>query len=197
MRNRGLRDDPVARCDDAEELLANPVENARTELVRGRMIVREPAGWTHGDIAARVLVAISAHLTAERGTLGLSVPRGRVLAAETGFTLQRNPDTVRAPDVADVRWDRCPAVPPAGFAEFAPDLAVEVLSPADRAGEMLAKVGDWITAGTLLVWLVDPSRREARVYRADGSESTLVAPAVLSGENVLPGLLIELADVFD
>ena len=88
-------------------------------------------------------------------------------------------------------------MPPTGFAEFAHDLAVEVLSPSDRAGEVLAKVGDWITAGTLLVWLVDPSRREARVYRADGSESILVAPAVLSGEEVLPGLMIALADVFD
>ncbi len=186
---------PVAMT--AEELLANPVENARTELVRGRMNVREPAGWTHGKVAALILAKLIDHLTVEARTRGLLVPRGHVLAAETGFTLQRNPDTVRAPDVAYVRWDRCPAVPPSGFAEFAPDLAVEVLSPSDRAGEVLAKVGDWITAGTLLVWLVDPSRREARVYRADGSESILVAPAVLSGENVLPGLLIDLADVFD
>ena len=96
-----------------------------------------------------------------------------------------------------MRWDRCPAVPPTGFDEFAPDLAVEILSPSDRTGGVLAKVADWITAGTLLVWLVDPSRREARVYRADGSESILVAPAVLSGEDVLPGLMIALADVFD
>jgi len=181
----------------AEELLANPIEHARTELVRGRMIVREPAGWTHGDVAARVLVALSEYLTAERRARGLAVPRGRVLAAETGFTLQRNADTVRAPDVAYVRWERCPAVPPAGFAEFAPDLAVEVLSPSDRAGDVLAKVADWFMAGTLLVWLVDLSRREARVYRADGSVTILVAPGALSGEEIIPGLLIELADLFD
>lgn len=188
---------PLPVSMTAEELLANPMDHARTELVRGRMLVREPAGWTHGDVAARILVAISQHLTAERRDGGLAVPRGRVLAAETGFTLQRNPDTVRAPDVAYVRWERCPAVPPAGFAEFAPDLAVEVLSPSDRAGDVLAKVADWITAGTLLVWLVDPSRREARVYRANDSESILGAPAALSGEDVLPGLLIDLDDLFD
>lgn len=79
----------------AEELLAKAIPNKRTELVRGRLIVREKAGWRHGDVAARVLVAISTHLSAERCEQGMAEPRGRVVAAETGFTLQRNPDPVR------------------------------------------------------------------------------------------------------
>jgi Uma2 family endonuclease len=181
----------------ADELLANPVANMRTELVRGRLMVREPAGWSHGDIAARILVALSTHLRTEQRDNDWTNPRGRVLAAETGFTLQRNPDTVRAPDVAYVRWDRCPQQPFAGFAEFAPDLAVEVQSPSQRAGTMLAKVADWLEAGTQLVWLVDPLRRTAHVYRADGSQSALAARESLSGEDVLPGFALPLDELFD
>ncbi len=192
---------PVPVLMTAEELLENPVPHMRTELVNGRLIVREPAEWLHGDVAARVLVAISTHLTAERTALGLSAPRGRVLAAETGFTLRRGPDTVRAPDVAYVSAARIPTDVPRGFAEFAPDLAVEVLSPGDRAGEVLAKVGDWLNAGSRLVWVIDPARRQARVYRADGSETIIAADepegGLLDGEEPLPGLSISLCDMLD
>lgn len=181
----------------AEELLASPRSNVRSELVRGRLVVREPASWRHGDVAARLLVAISNHLTAERRDRGMAAARGRVVAAETGFTLQRNPDTVRAPDVAYIRSERWPTADIPGFAEFAPDLAVEVLSPSDRAGSVLAKVADWLDAGTLLVWIVDPARRLARVYRADGSESILASHESLSGEDVIPALVIALPDMID
>ncbi len=163
----------------AEELLHLNLPNKRTELVRGVLIVREPAGYVHGDVAARLLQAIGGY--AERHSLG------RVFAAETGFTLERNPDTVRAPDVAFIRTERLPDPPPRGFAELAPDLAVEVLSPDDRPGEVLDKVADWLKAGARLVWVVDPIRASARVYRADGSELELSESDVLQGEDLLPG----------
>ena len=188
---------PAPLSMTAEQLYANPVAHARTELVRGQMLVHEPASWTHGDVAARVLVSISEHLTAERRTNGWPSPRGRVLAAETGFILERNPDTVRAPDVAYVRLDRCPTQPPAAFPELAPDLVVEVLSPPDRAAAVHEKVADWLAAGSLLVWVVDSARRVARVYRADGSESHVAASDALHGEDVLPGLHLALTDLFD
>ncbi len=72
-----------------------------------------------------------------------------------------------------------------------------MLSPSDRAGDVLSKIADWLTAGTRLVWIVDPSRRVACVYRADGSESMLHAHESVRGEDVLPELRIELADLFD
>ncbi|MEQ1693893.1 MAG: Uma2 family endonuclease, partial [Gemmatimonas sp.] len=97
----------------AEDLLARPVPYRRTELVNGRLMVREPAGWTHGDIAARIMGALTVHLRVQQRESGEPTPHGRLLAAETGFALQRNPDTVRAPDVAFVRWERCPSEPPA------------------------------------------------------------------------------------
>ena len=163
----------------AEELLRLNLPDKRTELVRGRLIVREPAGYRHGDAAASLLIAIGSFLKTNR--------LGRVFAAETGFTLARNPDTVRAPDVAFIRNERLLDPPPRGFAEMAPDLAVEVLSPDDRPGEVLAKVSDWLKAGTQLVWVVDPVRNTARVYRAGGTEAVLSGADPLDGEQVIPG----------
>src|SRR3990172_377600 len=112
-----------------------------------------------------------------------------------GFKVASNPDTVRAPDVAFVSNARVPSPAPRGYAPLAPDLAVEVLSPDDRPGEILAKVGDWLSAGSQLVWVVDPVGRIARVFRADGTQSQLAETDALDGEDVLPGSLCRLADV--
>lgn len=178
----------------AEQLLLYKARGMRTELVRGRLIVREPAGYRHGSVAARILLRIGAFLDADQAARSASHPLGDVLAAETGFTLERAPDTVRAPDVAFVAWHRRPSNT-TGFAELAPDLAVEVLSPSDRAGEVLSKVADWLSAGTTLVWVIDPARRVARVYRGDGSEAIVSDGEALEGESTLPGFVLPLAGV--
>ncbi|MGQ0643708.1 MAG: Uma2 family endonuclease [Gemmatimonadaceae bacterium] len=170
-----------------EELLHLNLPNKRTELVRGKLIVREPAGFRHGVVAGRLYEAITRHVTSS----GLGV----VVAAETGFTLFRDPDTVRAPDVGFVARERVPDPLPRGFAALAPDLAVEVLSPDDRAGDVLEKVADWIQAGCRLVWVVDPERRLARVYRRDGSEAMIGADDSLGGEDVLPGFACPLTTI--
>lgn len=152
------------------------------------MVVREPPGYRHGRVAARLAKILMDHVD-ERDL-------GEVVAAETGFKLASDPDTVRAPDVAFIRRDRLPDPPPAGFAELAPDLVVEVLSPNDRPGEVLAKVADWLNAGSVLVWVVDPARRSARVYRADGSEVLVPEDGVLDGEGILPGFACPLAALY-
>jgi Uma2 family endonuclease len=120
---------------------------------------------------------------------------GLVVAAETGFTLERDPDTVRAPDVAFVRQERLPDPDARGYAALAPDLVVEVLSPDDRPGEVLRKVGEWLTAGSLLVWVVDPAHRLARVYRADGSETVVAEVDALDGEDVVAGFRCRLGEI--
>jgi len=101
----------------------------------------------------------------------------------------------RAGDVAFISAPRLlhPATP--GLAEIAPDLVVEILSPDDRPGDRLAKVADWIAVGTRLVWVVDPVRVQARVYRADGSVELLGAHDALDGEDVLPGFACPLETV--
>src|SRR5262245_35296855 len=165
----------------ADELLQLNLPDKRTELVRGVLVVREPAGGRHGRVAMEIALRLGSHIKTHA--------LGHVYAAETGFTLFRNPDTVRAPDVAFVSSDRLTDPEPTGFFAIAPDLAVEVLSPGDRPGEVLAKVADWLSAGTRLVWVVDPERRLARVYRRDGTEALVSADGVLEGEDVVPGLV--------
>lgn len=171
----------------AEELLHAHIPDKRTELVRGVLLVREPAGSRHG------LVAMS--LGIELGVYAKRTGAGRVFAAETGFKLATNPDTVRAPDVAFIGTERLPLAETTGYPSCAPDLVVEVLSPDDRPGKVLAKVADWLSAGTRLVWVVDPERRLARVYRHDGSETLVSTDGALDGEAVLPGFSCPLVSI--
>ena len=103
---------------------------------------------------------------------------------------------MRAPDVAYVSRERFAGPIPDGFPEFAPDLAVEVRSPRDRTGAVVAKVSDWLTAGTALVWVVDPPREQVMVYRADGTVSVLAVGETLSGEALLPGFAFPLQELF-
>ena len=114
----------------AEELLSTNVPNRRTELVRGRLIVHEPPGGRHGYVAANLAFRLNQHID-------LTVA-GAVFVGDVGFTLRRDPDTVRGPDIAFVSKDRVPDPIPSAFLEFAPDLVVEILSPSDRPGEVLA-----------------------------------------------------------
>lgn len=115
----------------AEQLLAMP-DPGRCELVRGEIVLMSPAGSRHGWIIA--------YITIRLGEAVLRLGLGRIFGAETGFILRRNPDTVRAPDVAFVRAERLAGGLPVGFFPGAPDLAVEVRSPGDDDEEVQAKV---------------------------------------------------------
>ncbi len=160
----------------------------QVELVRGRLVVREPPSTWHGAIAANLTYLI-ADFVRPRGL-------GTVFAQDTGFKIASDPDTVRAPDVAFVVRERAALIQKRGYAELAPDLLAEILSPEDSPAEVLAKVADWLTAGTRLVWLVDPQRTEVRVYRQDGSPSVLRENDSLDGEDVLPGFVCPLMHIF-
>ena len=121
---------------------------------------------------------------------------GVVLGAETGFRIASNPDTVRAPDVAVIRNQGIGGGLPDGFFPGAPDLAVEVLSPNDRAGDVLAKVQDWLNAGTAAVWVVDPKTQTVTIYGADRKAAILTSTDTLSGGDLLPGFSVPVADLF-
>ncbi len=172
----------------AYQLLRLKLPDKRTELVRGRLLVRDPGGARHGAVAMRLGYRIMAHVEAH--------DLGRVYAAETGFKIESNPDTVRAPDVAVIARDRLPEVEPRGYPSWVPDLAVEVLAYDDHPADTLEKVAQWLRAGVRLVWVVDSERRNARVYRADGSESLLGADDALEGEDLLPGFRCPLAELW-
>jgi Uma2 family endonuclease len=179
----------ASRQKTAEDLYANPVPGKCTELVAGRILVREPPGYRHGFVASRCLVAIATFVNPRR--------LGHVLAAETGFILARSPDTVRAPDVAFVSSGRVPLHQPAAYLEQAPDLVVEVASPSDRPSRVRAKISDWIGAGVRIVWQIDPERRTVHVFRQRGEPSAMDANGILDGEDVLPGFRVRLSDLLD
>ena len=163
----------------ADDLIERRIPDKHVELVRGVLMVRELPGYTHGRITAALGFQLGAHIDQTGANL--------VLLAETGFKLARDPDTVRGPDLAILRRERLPVPEPRGFMELSPDLVIEVLSPGDRPGEVLAKVADWLSAGTTLVWVIDPTRRVARIYRHDGTEQIVSADEALDGEDVVPG----------
>jgi len=158
------------------------------ELVRGELIMVSPAGYAHGSIAGRITQALG-EFVRPRGL-------GDVLGAEPGFYIAHDPDTVRAPDVAFVRADRIPTDDETRFFEGAPDLAVEVLSPNDRASEVNAKVQDWLDAGCRMVWVVDPETKTVSVYRSRAHIEVLGVSDTLLGGDVLPGFSLPVAEIF-
>jgi len=147
-----------------------------------------PAGFEHGRIAARLARRLDEFV--ERHALGI------VVGAETGFLIQRDPDTVRAADAAWVAADRLPTEPVVGYFPGAPDLAVEVLSPNDRANEVLGKVHAWLAAGCRIVWLVDPGRKTASIYRLEDDRVVSQSADTLTAEELLPGFAMAVDDLF-
>lgn len=173
----------------AEQLLEMPSNGKRTELVAGEVRMMSPAGWRHGQIASKMNLLIAQHVHAH--------DLGVVFGAETGFLIERNPDTVRAPDVAFIAKEHLPEADPAeAFWPGAPDLAVEVLSPHDTTGEVDEKIAAWLAAGSALVWVVDPHLRSITVYRSLQDAELLTAGQQLDGGQLLPGFRCKVNEIF-
>lgn len=173
----------------AEELLELPDDGQCYELIKGELRVMTPAGFEHGDIALEIGARLKRY--AQQHHLG------RVVGAETGFRLSRAPDTVRAPDAAYVSAARLPPREERQqFLDVAPDLAVEVVSPSDRAIAVTEKALAWLAAGTSVVWVVYPPQRLVAVYASDGSVTHVGHDGELDGGDVLPGLRVPVADLF-
>jgi Uma2 family endonuclease len=122
---------------------------------------------------------------------------GAVYAAETGFLIYQNPDTVRAPDVAFVKQERIDAAGRVkGYWIGAPDLAVEVVSPSDTIAQVEDKVAEWLDAGTRMVWVVSSKLHTVTVYRSLTDIETLTEKDTLDGGDVVPGFSITVAEIF-
>ena len=173
----------------AEELLKMPDDGLRSELVRGEVRQTALAGSVHGRLA--VNVAASLHQYVRESDLGI------VCAVGTGFEIERDPDTVRAPDVAFVSRERIEEVGEVeGFWPGAPDLTVEVVSPGDLYTEVEEKVLGWLEAGSRMVVVVDPRNRTVSVRRNRAEAQVLSERDTLDGGDVVPGWELPVADVF-
>ena len=170
----------------AEQLL-KAGEIGRCELIRGELRRMNPSGGEHGRITGKLTCAVGNHV--------MSRQLGSFYAAETGFLLSRDPDTVRAPDVAFTRAERA-APPMRGFVPGAPDLAVEVLSPDDRPGYVRDKVAEWLEAETRAVWVVDPRERTVTVHEPQLAPVVLGEQDLLPSGAVLPGFELAVGDLF-
>jgi Uma2 family endonuclease len=180
-----------AKRATAEELMGMPDDGFRHELVGGELRKMVPTGGEHGYVAGELFGELRNHIKAN----GL----GRVYAAETGFLIARNPDTVRAPDVAFVskaRLDETGEV--SGYRPGPPDLAVEVISPNDRHSEVLEKALAWLEVGCRMVLVADPERRTVTVYRSREDIRILKADAgdTVDGADVVPGWRLPVAEIF-
>ncbi len=148
-----------------------------------------PPGAEHGRVAATVAGLLFAHVR--------QTGAGVTFAAETGFILARDPDTVRAPDAAFVASERAEAV---GRTEKywpgAPDFAAEILSPGDSFAAVEAKALGWLAAGTTVVLVIDPTRRTATAYRGPGDVRVHSEDAMLDLSDGVPGWRVALADFF-
>jgi Uma2 family endonuclease len=173
----------------ADELLALPRDEFRYELVNGELKKMSPAGHHHGRIIMEL--ASPLHVFVKKKRLG------KIYAAETGFKLTTDPDTVRAPDIAFIRKERVEEVGRSkGYWIGPPDLAVEVISPNDTVGEVEDKVHMWLERGARLVWVVSPKLCNVTVYRSLTDIETLTGKDTLNGGDVVPGFAIPVADIF-
>ena len=165
----------------AEELWAMAeVPGKQLELIDGEIVEVAGAGVLHGLIVELVLRILGAFVR-ERN-LGL------VLPDNTACILRREPDAVRIPDTAFVSWERLrPYGIPQGFLPLAPDLAVEVVSPNDSAEEVYTKVHEYLEAGTMMVWVLWPTRRSITVYGPQGAITELGPADSIDGGDVLSG----------
>jgi Uma2 family endonuclease len=172
----------------AEDLLRMPDDGYRHELVRGELKTMPPAGHEHGRITTRLTWRLAQYVEAR--------DLGVVYAAETGFKIASDPDTVRAPDVAFVSKARSEAVASMrGYWPGAPDLAVEVVSPDDTYVDVQDKVDDWLAAGARMVIVVNPHKRTVAVHRPS-SVTLLTENDLLEGGEVVLGWKIPVRELF-
>jgi Uma2 family endonuclease len=170
----------------ADQLLDISANSAcRYDLIRGELIEMSPAGGRHGRVAIRIGRFLDEFV--DRNSLGAC------FGAETGFVLAERPDTVLGPDAAYVRADRIPPDDEQDrYWRVVPDLAVEVVSPSDRPGQL----SEYLEAGVRLLWVIEPRQRTVTVYTPDRNARVLRESDALDGGDVLPGFTVAVSELF-
>ena len=179
----------ITRTITAEEFarMPNPADGSKQELVKGEIFEMPPVKGRHGIIQLEIGSILRAHVKPKR--LGW-------VAVESGTILERDPDTVRGPDVSFYSIARQPQMPEDYF-EIPPDLAVEVLSPDDRRKKVREKIAEYVDSGVRLIWLVDPDAQTVTVYNGSQRGVEYIETDTLDGGDVLPGFTCPVADFFN
>lgn len=168
-------------------------ENPDLKLERnaqGELIIMPPTGGETGKSNSNVNGQI--WFWNEQNQLG------EVFDSSTGFTLPNGAD--RSPDVSWVeksRWDALTKEQKEKFIPLCPDFVIEILSPNDSLKKTQNKMQEYIENGCRLGWLINRKKQEVEIYRPGQEVETLKAPANLSGESVLPGLILNLQKIWD
>jgi Uma2 family endonuclease len=172
----------------ADDLWNLPDHGGRCELVKGELRPMSPAGSGHGAFSMNLAAPLHQFVRARK--LGI------VVAAETGFIVAQDPDTVLAPDAAFIRQERIAAT---GVTQKCwpgpPDLAIETMSPGDMVRDVDKKARDWLTAGAQQVWVINPQLKTVIIYSL-GEAETISEAEILDGGEVVPGFQIHVAEIF-
>ena len=174
----------------ASDLLRLRGEGVRGELIRGMLCETMSTGQEHGEIVMNLGASLKNFIKPQK--------LGRLSGSDSGVWLERDPDTVREPDIAFFSAAKMPLgarVP--GYAEVVPDLVVEIVSPTDGLREVNDKALMWLSYGVRLVWVVRPDDRAVDVYRPGRAASTLSDRDTLDGLDALPGFTCAVGSVFD
>lgn len=157
------------------------------ELVKGELLTMPLPGAKHGVVTMNLSSPLHLHVQTHR--------LGFVFGAETGFILDRNPDTVLGPDIAFVRSERISTLPN-GYLEMVPDLIVEVISPGQSRSKIEKKTLQWLEHGALEVWLVNPKTRTVDIRRPTGENQILQEGDEVTGGDLVPGFRIPVSRIF-
>lgn len=160
----------------------------RSELIAGRLIYMSPTGYLHGNIENN-FGSILRHFVRQHHL-------GRVLSGEVGVYITRNPDTIRAADVAYISNERFAQVQSKSYLDVAPELIVEVLSPDDAWSDVMEKVADYFSIGVVAVWLADAKHQQVFVYHSVTDVERFTRDQDIPGGTVLPGFSSPVADFF-
>lgn len=158
------------------------------EVIDGELVAMSPTGPLHLKPLANLFYAL----------YGFVRPRqlGEVLMPDTGVLLSENPLVVRVPDTGFIPTDRLRDVDDMGYFRVVPDLVVEVVSPSDRAGAVIAMALLWLDAGARVVWSVDPASQTVTIFKAGQTPRVLTIDDTLDGDEALPGFRLPLRDLF-
>lgn len=154
----------------------------------GDLILMPPTGWESGKR--------NADLTTNLNLWNRQAQLGIVFDSSTGFSLPNGAD--RSPDVAWVEKARLEtlAADPAKFLPLAPDFVIELRSATDKLATLQHKMSEYRDCGVRLGWLIDPQEKRVEIYRVGRPTAYLTQPEQLSGEEVLPGFTLMMAEIW-